>query len=106
MSGEGTFVYGDVLIYALAAFAFYSLIAAIMNYVRLYRHDDALVVLNCRINLSIALVSIFALEVAMLAEFSTPADAEFSYVMPAITGAVIFIVLVVLGVCSIRDAKA
>lgn len=105
MRGEGTFEYEGVLIYAVALFAFYSLISAIVNYVRKRKHDDVLVVLNCRINLAIALVSIFALEVAMLAEFGTAADADLQFVMPIITGAAIAAVLVGMGICSIAAAR-
>lgn len=105
MLGEGEFVYPGVLIYAVAAFTFYSLIIAIVNYARLRRHDDILVVLNCRINLAIALVSIFALEVAMFAEFSTGGDTELQFIMSIITGAVIAIVLVAMGIRSIINAN-
>lgn len=98
MIGEGAFIYEGILVYAVATFAFYSLTIAIVNYARLRKHSNTLVVLNCRVNLSIALVSIFALEVAMLTEFSTPADVEFSYIMRAATGAAIAIMLVILGV--------
>ena len=104
MKGKGSFVYEGVLIYAVATFAFYSLTIAIVNYVRLRRHNDALVVLNCRINLAVALVSIFALEVAMLAEFGTSDDVTLSYVMPIITGAAIAAALVIMGMRSIMKA--
>ena len=105
MRGEGTFEYEGVLIYAVALFAFYSLISAIVNYVRKRKHNDVLVVLNCRVNLAIALVSIFALEVAMLAEFGTAADADLQFVMPIITGAVIAIALIAMGARSIVSSN-
>lgn len=99
--GEGTFEYEGVLIYAVALFAFYSLISAVVNYVRERKHDDVPAVLNCRINLAIALVSIFALEVAMLAEFGTTSDADLQFVMPVVTGAAIAVILVGMGIRSI-----
>lgn len=105
MLGEGGFVYPGLLIYAVAAFTFYSLIIAIVNYARLHRHDDILVVLNCRVNLSVVLVSIFSLEVAMFAEFGTDADAGLQYVMSIITGAVIAVILVDMGIRSVINAK-
>lgn len=105
MRGEGTFAYGSVLIYAVALFALYSLVSAVVNHVRKRKRDDVLVVLNCHINLAISLVSMFALEVAMLAEFGASADADFQFAMPIITGAAIAIVLVAMGVRSIIDAR-
>lgn len=105
MRGEGTFTYGDLAIYAVATFAFYSLISAIVSYTRQRKRGDVLAILACRINLAVALVSIFTLEVAMLAEFGSDADAAFAYVMPIITGAAIAAALITMGVRSIANAR-
>ena len=105
MHDEGTFSYEGVLIYAVAAFAFYSLISAIVNYARLRKRGDALIIVNCRVNLAVALVSVFALEVAMLAEFGTTADAGFLYVTPIATGAAIAAVLIALGAQSLLGTR-
>lgn len=105
MVKEGGFYYDGWLIYAVAAFAFYSLVSSIVGYVRLRRHVDPLVVVNCRINLAVALVSIFALEIAMFASFGTEKDADLQFVMPIITGAVIAIALVVMGIRSIQEGR-
>lgn len=59
-----------------------------------------------RINLSVALVALFALETAMLSTYgTTPADEQLSFVMPIITGAVIAVVIAVLGIRSIITAS-
>lgn len=50
MKGEGGFAYEGYLIYAVAAFAFYSLIVSIVNYARLRKHEDQLVIMNCHIS--------------------------------------------------------
>lgn len=105
MLGHGVFAYRGLLIYAVAAFAFYSLTSAIVNYARLRRHSNVLVVLNCRINLAVALVSIFAMEVAMLAEFSTSPTAAINFFAPVLTGAAVAAALVVMGALSIAGAK-
>lgn len=105
MKGEGGFAYEGYLIYAVAAFAFYSLIVSIVNYARLRKHEDRLVVVNCRINLSVALVSIFALEVAMLAQFSTASDVELNFFAPIATGTVVAIVIAAMGIRSIAAAR-
>lgn len=104
IKGDGGFSYEGVLIYAVATFAFYSLIVSIVNYVRLRGHENVLVVLNCRINLAVVLVSIFALEVAMLAQFGTSTDVELNFFAPIITGAVIALIIIFMGVHSIVEA--
>ena len=73
----------------MPAFAFYSLIVSIVNHARLRKHEDRLVIMNYRINLAVALVSIFALEVAMLAQFSATSDAELNFFAPIATGTAI-----------------
>lgn len=102
MKGEGGFAYEGYLVYAVAAFAFYSLIVSIVNYARLRRHEDRLVIMNCRINLAVALVSIFALEVAMLAQFSTASDADLNFFAPIATGTVIALVIAAMGIRSLK----
>lgn len=104
LTGDGTFAYEGVFIYAVAAYAFYALVVSLVNYAKLRKHGDALVVANCRINLSVAVVSMFALETAMLAAFGSDGDAALRLVMPAVSGAVAFALLIGMGVRSIADA--
>lgn len=107
IKGLGQFTYEGVLIYAVATFAFYSLIMALVNYARLRKHSNRLVVVNCRINLAVALVAIFALEVAMLAQFSTAADKELVFVAPILTGLVIACVIASMGLrCLVNAGRA
>lgn len=101
MVDMGGYVYHEIMIYAMATFAFYSLIASIVSYVRLRKHDDVIAITNSRVNLSIALVSIFAVEIAMLTAFGTAEDAELRFIMPILTGTAIAITIGFLGVRSV-----
>lgn len=106
MSGSGGYKYEGDLIYMMALFVFYSLISSIVSYVRL-KSEDPIISTIRRINLSVALVALFALETAMLATYGvTPEDEQLSFVMPIITGTVIAIVMTVLGIRSIIKANS
>lgn len=106
ITGDGSFIYSGLLIYAVATYAFYALISSIVGFFRLRKHEDPLIVANARINLAIALVSLFALEIAMFSEFATEQDAALVFVMPILTGAVIAVILIIMGVHSIINASA
>lgn len=101
MKDLGGFAYNEILIYAMATFAFYSLISSIVSYVKLRKRDDVIAITNSRVNLAIALVSIFAVEIAMLTAFGTAEDAQLRFVMPILTGTAIAVVVGFLGVRSI-----
>ncbi len=101
MKDLGGYEYGGVLIYAMATFAFYSLTSSIVSFVKLRKCDDIIAIVNSRVNLAIALVSIFAVEIAMLTAFGTAEDAQLKFVMPILSGASIAIVIGFLGVRSV-----
>ena len=86
---EGGFVYVGTMIYAVALYAFWALIASIMNFVTYHKHDNPILFTVMNVNLVTALVSIFALEIAMLAAFSTEGQYVFQMTMIGTTGAVI-----------------
>ena len=105
MAGSGAYRYDGDLIYMMALFVFYSLISSIVSYTKLRRKDPVIATIR-RINLSVALVALFALETAMLSTYgTTPADEQLSFVMPIITGTVIAVVIAVLGIRSIITAS-
>lgn len=103
MKNLGGFVYNEILIYAMATFAFYSLISSIVSYVKLRKRDDVIATTNARVNLAIALVSIFAVEIAMLTAFGTADDEQLKFIMPILTGTGIAITIGYLGVRSILE---
>lgn len=68
--GQGS-DYPGTLIYAAALYAFYSLTLAIVNTVKFRRFNSPVLSAAKAVNLTTALVSIFNLETAMLAQFGT-----------------------------------
>lgn len=105
MVRQGSFNYPGYFVYAYAAYTFYSLAISIVNCVRWRRHENPLMTMNTRINLSIALVTLFAMEIAMLAAFSGSEDTQLQFVAPVLTGAGVAAALCWLGVSSLLQAK-
>ncbi|HJA28929.1 MAG TPA: hypothetical protein IAA15_05075 [Candidatus Olsenella pullicola] len=106
-SHEGGFVYEGYLIYAMAAWTFYTLISCVVRFVRVRRSEGAGLFLSSAyaVRLAEVLVSLFALEVAMLAAFSTPGQETFNMVTINATGAVILVILVLTGAELLRRAN-
>lgn len=105
MVGEGSIRYDPITVIAVATFTFFSLAVSIVGLVRLRSHENLLVGTNCRVNLAIALVSLFTLEIGMFSAYATANDAELVFVMPIITGATIAIVLCIMGAITVRLAN-
>lgn len=106
-SREGGFSYRGYLIYAMAAWTFYSLISCVARFVKVWRREGAGLFLSSAyaVRLAEVLVSLFALEVAMLSAFSTQEQEGFRMTMINATGAVILVILVLTGVGLIRRAN-
>lgn len=85
------FDYPGVLIYAMALYAFYSVITAVVNLVKFRKHGSPVMSAAKAINLVAAMVSILSLETAMMAQFGGD-DEAFRAVMTGATGG---------GVCTI-----
>lgn len=81
--GQGS-DYPGTLIYASALYAFYSLTLAIVNAVKFRKFNSPVLSAAKAVNLTTALVSIFNLETAMLAQFGTD-QAYFRLVMTSCT---------------------
>ena len=86
------FDYPGLLIYAMAAYAFYAVTIAMINIVKTRKHKSPILSAAKAINLVAALVSILSLETAMLAQFGGDDDPLFRQVMTGATGG---------GVCTI-----
>lgn len=87
--------YPGMLIYAMAAYSFYAVIVAAINVVKFRRHGSPVLSAAKAIHLAAALVSILALETAMLSRFGGADDARFREMMTAATGG--GVCLIVLG---------
>lgn len=84
--------YPGMLIYAMAAYSFYAVIVAAVNAVKFRRHGSPVLSAAKAIHLAAALVSILALETAMLSQFGGADGAGFREAMTAATGG---------GVCAV-----
>lgn len=89
-SGEG-YAYPGYLIYAMAAYAFYCLIMAVINVVRFRRFNSPALSAAKVVNFAAALVSMFSLQTAMLAAFGSAQEEAFRLMMNILTGS---------GVCA------
>ena len=86
------FNYPGLLIYAMAAYAFYAVTIAVINIVKTRRYQSPLLSAAKAINLVAALVSILSLTTAMLSQFGGDDNADFNQTMTAAVGG---------GVCTI-----
>lgn len=104
---EGGFTYTGYLIYAMAAWTFYSLITNVARFVRVWRDKGAGLFDSSAyaVRLAEVLVSLFALEVAMLEAFSAPGQEAFDMAMIDAIGAVVLVILALTGAGLIRRAN-
>ena len=98
-----SFKYTGLIIYAVATFAFYKIILAIINIVRFKQESDYSVRCVMNINLANALVSILALQTALLNEFSTgEVDGR---IFNGLTGGFVCAFILGLGIYMLARAK-
>ena len=92
------FDYPGLLIYAMAAYSFYSVITAVINLVKFRKHGSPLLSAAKVINLVAAMVSILSLETAMLAQFGGDDDMEFRRLMTGLTGGAVCVIVIAMAV--------
>ena len=85
---EGGYDYPGVLIYVMAVYAFYSVISAAVNIVKFRKQASPVLSAAKAVNLTAALVSMLALETAMLNQFGSGDDMVFRQTMLAVSGGV------------------
>ena len=96
--------YPGVLIYAMGMWAFYKIITAVINLIKRHKEENkALAAARC-ISFAGALMSILALQTAMIAQFGEDA-ADFAYIMNAIGGAVVTALLITLSALMIARSS-
>lgn len=86
---DGGYDYPGVLIYVMAMYAFYAVITAVIHIIKFRKHGSPILSAAKAINLTAALVSMLALETAMLNQFGSSDDPLFRRIMTAATGAVV-----------------
>lgn len=102
MHHEGGFSYTGSLIYAVALYAFYSLISSVVAYMRGRHTTDPVPLAMNAVRFAEALVSMFSLEIAMLSTFGTLAeDADANTVMIGASGGAIAVIILALAVSLI-----
>lgn len=100
------FRYPGTLIYAMAAYSFYAVISAAVNVVKTRRHNSPILSAAKAINLVAAIVSILALETAMLAQFGGD-DEAFRVIMTSATGGGVCVIVIGMAVYMImRSGKS
>lgn len=88
------FNYPGYLIYVMAMYAFYSIITAVINLVKYRKYGSPVLSAAKVVNMSTALVSIFSLETAMLAQFGGEDTEHFRAMMTALTGAGVSLIVI------------
>ena len=107
MHGDGGFAYAGNLIYAMALYTFYATIMGVVNLARYRRYRSPVMSAARAVSLASALVSMFALETAMLAQFGTADDSVFRPAMTVATGFAVWLIVTALGAgMAIRATKA
>lgn len=101
---DGSYSYPGVLIYAMAMYAFYAVITAVVNIIKFRKHGSPLLSAAKAINLTAALVSMLALETAMLSQFGSKDDHLFRQVMTASSGGVVCVFVLGMAVYMIVHA--
>ena len=97
---EGSFQYPGPLIYLMAAYAFWALINATVKLVVYHRRSDPLMSAAKAISLTAAMVSILALETALIERFGD--GGPFHQIMISITGGVVCMVELYIAIYMMR----
>lgn len=101
---QGGKSYPGFTIYAVAAYAFYKIIAAVIHMVKVKQQGSPLLTILRRVNYIDACVSILTLQTAMFASFSAEGEA-FMRTMNGMTGGIVSLMVLVLGILGVVLAK-
>lgn len=93
---DKSYDYPGTLIYANATFAFYCVITSAVNLVKFKKADDPILSASKAVSFAGALMSIFALQTAMLVRFG--GDYEYRRLMNSLTGGAVCFIIFVMAV--------
>ena len=93
--------YPGILIYAMAAYTFYTTIFAIINLVKYRKYKSPVMSITKIIKMTSALFSMLFLETAMFAQFGADTSLEAKRIMIMATGAGISVAVVVMAIYMI-----
>lgn len=96
--------YSGFLIYLVALYDFYQIIAAIINVVKYRKNHNPIVASSKCINLAVAMISMVSLEVALIYQFGNN-DPNFKSLMTAPMGLAICLIDSFMGIYMILKAN-
>lgn len=94
-------VFHEIMMIAIAVYAFSKITLAIINFAKSYRRTSARVVTLRSLSLADAFVSIFALQRSMLVSFGSMSNAE-TVLFNLLTGTGVWIIVLILAIHLIR----
>ncbi len=100
-----TYSYPGLLIFAFAAFAFYNFIMAVINVAKYRKMVNPVLSAAKMLSLACAMMSILALQTALLTEFGEAGQESFSRIMNAMTGSVVCLLIFGMAIWMIRRAN-
>lgn len=101
--GHGV-VYPGTMVYAVAFYAFFALISAIVNVIRFHRRHDPLMAAAKSIGLSTALVAMFSLQATMLTTFDD-ISAQLQSQASLMSGSIVCLLILLIGGMMIRRSS-
>ena len=101
---DQSFHYPGVLIYAMALWAFIKIILAVKNLIQRRKEDEPILAAARCLSFAAALMSILALQTAMISQFGEDA-VDFAHTMNGIAGAVITALLITLSAMMLAKAS-
>lgn len=104
-NAQGGKSYPGFTIYAVAAYAFYKIIMSTIQVIKVEKRKSPLLSITRRIGYIDACVSILTLQTAMFASFAN-GEEEFIKLMNGITGAVVCVMVLGLGIWGICDSQS
>ena len=96
--------YNTVVMITIATYTFYAVTMSIINIVKAHKKKDATMIMLRDISLAGTIVAVLSLERSMLGTFGNAED-DFSTTMEIISGAVAFVLIIVIGISMIMQAK-
>lgn len=100
-----TFQYQGYLIYAIAAYTFYSVTMAVINLIKYRKYKSPVISITKIIKLTSSLFSMLFLETAMFAQFGKRMNSESERMLVMATGAIICIIVVSMSLYMIIQTK-
>ncbi len=89
--------YAGLTIYVAAFYAFWKAVSAVVNLFKARKREDLTVRALRNVNIADALISVIALQAAMLQQFLGAAEALNPHIFNAVTGGIVIVLIVVIG---------